>query len=208
MERFEERDGTSREELVQRVALMEQMIAEGRRTTGRYGWIFVLWGLVDLAGLGWERLQPGNLWVWPIVLGSGLVLQAVGITMVRSSGRPRETSAKERSIGAVWSMMGAALTLYVACAMVRGVTGDVSYVPAILITVGMAHAISANILRWKLQGVAAGLWWAAGVVSFFLRGDGLFWMVVAVMFFGLVGFGIVVMARERRCSSQAVARHA
>ena len=85
MERFEDRDGTSREDLLQRVALMEEMIAEGRRTTGRYGWIFVLWGLVDLAGLGWERLQPGNPWVWPVVLVSGIVLQFVGIAMVRSS---------------------------------------------------------------------------------------------------------------------------
>src|SRR5437868_5026038 len=179
MERFEDRDGTSREDLLQRVALMEEMIAEGRRTTGRYGWIFVLWGLVDLAGLGWERLQPGNPWVWPVVLVSGIVLQFVGIAMVRSSAGPRQTSAKERSIGVVWSMMGAALIMYVACAMVRGVTGDVSYVPAILIVIGMAHAISANILRWKVQGLVAGLWWAGAVASYFLRGDNLFWLVVA-----------------------------
>ena len=50
---MEREDGTTREELVQRVALMEEMIAEGRRITARYGWIFVLWGLTYFAAIGW-----------------------------------------------------------------------------------------------------------------------------------------------------------
>src|ERR1019366_9067886 len=83
-----ERDnGTTRDDLLQRVALMETMIAEGRRNTGRFGWIFVLWGLVCLGGDGWSYLQPHSVWVWPIVIGSGFVIQFVGIAMHRRRGR-------------------------------------------------------------------------------------------------------------------------
>jgi hypothetical protein len=52
MANFEAEDGTTRDDLVQRVALMEEMITEGRKSTVRYGWIFVLWG-ADRSGAGW-----------------------------------------------------------------------------------------------------------------------------------------------------------
>ena len=47
MAEFEQEDGMTRDDLVQRVALMEEMIAEGRRSTICFGWIFVLWGLIE-----------------------------------------------------------------------------------------------------------------------------------------------------------------
>ncbi len=31
-------------ELLGRLSMIEGMISEGRRTTGRWGWTFVLWG--------------------------------------------------------------------------------------------------------------------------------------------------------------------
>ena len=55
MAEFEQEDGMTRDDLVQRVALMEAMIAEGRQYTGRNAWIFVLWGLVDLTAWAWQN---------------------------------------------------------------------------------------------------------------------------------------------------------
>ena len=63
MANFEAEDGTKRDDLVQRVALMEEMIAAGRRSTLRFGWIFVLWGLIDLAPVGWQLVVPNSRWV-------------------------------------------------------------------------------------------------------------------------------------------------
>ena len=67
-------NGTSRNDLLQRIELMESMIVEGRQTTMRCGWIFVLWGLVDLAGMTWQLRPNHSRWVWPVSLGTGLVL--------------------------------------------------------------------------------------------------------------------------------------
>ena len=151
---------TSRDELLQRVALMETMIAEGRRNTGRFGWIFILWGLVCLSGVGGSYFWPQSYWVWPIVIGSGFLLQFLGIAMHRRSGHWPSDNTKSRSIAAVWRMMGIAIILYAAPAAVTHTIHQMAYIAAIFMFLGMAHAISAAILRWKVQGVVAGLWWA------------------------------------------------
>jgi hypothetical protein len=199
--------GTSREELLERVALMEAMICEGRRATCRYGWIFVLWGLVDLVGLAWQWEMPHSMLVWPVVIASGFLIQGLGFARMRRDARAGK-SVQGRSVGAVWSMMGAAVTLYVAGAMIRHLTWQVSYVAAILMMLGMAHAISAMILRWRAQAVVAAVWWAGGVAAYFVRANVLFGLVVAEMLLGLVAFGMYVMVLEHKRGTAAVAGHA
>jgi len=189
--------GATRDDLLQRIELMEEMIAEGRRTTTRCGWIFVLWGLVDLAGIGWQWLQP-SYWVWPVVLAAGLVLMLLG----RALQKPQPArcgNMQGRSIGAVWSMMGLATTLYVAAAMVRHLTWQYSYIAAIFMLVGLAHAISSVILGWRVQGVVAGLWWAGGIAMFFVRSSNDIYVIFPLeMFFGMVLFGLYAMMLDRR----------
>jgi hypothetical protein len=207
MQNMEPEGGTSREELLERVALMEAMISEGRRATCRYGWIFVLWGLVDLAGLAWQWEMPHSMWVWPVVIATGFAIQAIGFARMRR-GQPKRQSVQSRSVGAVWSMMGLAITLYVAAAMIRHMTWQISYVAAVLMLIGLAHATSAMILRWKVQGLVAGLWWAGGVATYFVKGELLLALVVTELFLGLVAFGLYVMFLERQRGSGAVTSHA
>jgi hypothetical protein len=188
----------TRDDLLQRVALMELMIAEGRQSTARFGWIFVLWGLVDLFGMGWQTLWHSN-WVWPVTLGSGLVLQFVCIALRRRSGNWCSTSLKSRSISAVWSMMGLAASLYCFTGIFSHQTEGAGYVAAIFMFVGLAHATSALILRWGVQGFVAAVWWAGGVASFFVHTYNAFlFLFCAEMLFGMVGFGLYAMLVENR----------
>ena len=209
MTNFESDNGASREDLVQRIALMETMIAEGRSATGRFGWIFVLWGLVDLTGMAWQWFQPSSHLVWPVTIGVGFVIQAVGLKLRRRAGvAPDTKSLQSRSIEAVWSMMGFGISLYCAAAIVRDVTWQSSYIAAVLMLVGLAHAVSAKILRWRAQGVVAAFWWAGALASYFLPGGLLYLLIVAEMLFGLVGFGLYAMMLERRRESGLVREHA
>ena len=41
-------------ELKDRLNLIETMIAEGRRTTESWGWVFVLWGLAYYVAIAWD----------------------------------------------------------------------------------------------------------------------------------------------------------
>jgi len=197
-----EQDGMKRDDLLQRIALMETMIAEGRRSTTRCGWIFVLWGLVVIAGMGWEWIRP-SYWIWPIVLSTGFVLLFV-VKALQGPAPARCANMQDRIIGAVWSMMGLATTLYVAAAMVRHLTWQYSYLAAIFMLVGLAHAISAVILRWRVQGVVAGLWWAGRIAMFFAHSSKeLFVIFPLEMFFGMILFGLYAMILDRREAAQA-----
>ena len=92
----EPESGASRDELLQRIALVETMIAEGRRSTARCGWIFVLWGLVDIAGVGWEKVQSNFDWIWPITLATGLAIQFLVMALrggAGTVGRPPSTTS-------------------------------------------------------------------------------------------------------------------
>ena len=86
---MESEDGTTREDLVQRVALMEAMIAEGRQSTARYGWMFVLWGLTYFVAMAWTVYLPLKDWAWPVCIGISVAISAIKVagTRVRTSVR-------------------------------------------------------------------------------------------------------------------------
>jgi hypothetical protein len=193
----ESEDGTTRDDLMQRLALMESMIAEGRRSTTRCGWIFVLWGLVDIGGMFWEWERP-SYWIWPTVLATGFAVMF--LIQARQKRRPAGcVNMQGRTINAIWSMMGLATTLYVAAGMVRHLAWQYSYIAAIFMMVGLAHAISAMVLRWRAQGLVAGLWWAGGIAMFFAHsGNEIFVIFPLEMFFGMVLFGLYGMMLDRR----------
>ncbi|MDP9051997.1 MAG: hypothetical protein M3O31_14955 [Acidobacteriota bacterium] len=190
-------DGTNRDDLIERLAMMERMIAEGRRSTTRCGWIFVLWGLVDIAGMLWQWERP-SYWIWPTVLVVGFALFFM-VRALEKRDRPRCANMEGRTIGAIWSMMGVATTLYVGAGIGRHLAWQYSFVAGIFMLVGLAHAISAMVLRWKVQGLVAGLWWAGAIAMFFAHSSNQMFVVFPLeMFFGMVLFGLYGMALERR----------
>jgi hypothetical protein len=192
-------NGKNRDELVQRLELMEAMIVEGRQTTMRCGWIFVLWGLVDLAGMGWQSLAHHSQWVWPVCLGTGVVLQVIGLALWKRD-RTRCQGARSRSVWAVWSMMSIAMIVYVGAAMATHFAWQYAYLAALLMIVGLAHAISAMILRWPVQGIVAGIWWAGAVAVFVCNSSrAANWIFLIEMCFGMIAFGLYVMFLEGRC---------
>src|ERR1017187_6753275 len=209
---FENEDGVTRDELVQRVELMASMIAEGRRFATRCGWIFALWGLVGLAATGLLFFVPDSNWVgqwaWPVCLVAGVVLTFVGRAL-----QAREQSCglniRSRTVEAVWGMMGLALAIYVSTAMVRHLTWQYSYIAALLIVGGMAHAISAFILRWRAQGVVAVIWWMGAIAVFFAHSQRDVQLVMFVeMGLGMTLFGLYAMMLHRGNGGGSVSKNA
>jgi hypothetical protein len=195
-------NGTSRDDLVQRIQLMEAMIAEGRSTTTRCGWIFVLWGLVDLAPIGWQLAEPNSRWVsqwcWPICLSVGVLLTLVGRAL-QDRGKHCTSGTRSRSIWAVWGIMGSAITLYFIAAMVKHLAWQYSFEAGILMMIGMAHGISSIILRWRVQGAVAAIWAMGSFATFFSRSwkdeTGIF---AFELVFGMIVFGLYAMWLDGR----------
>ncbi len=200
MAEFEREDGMTRDDLVQRVALMEAMIAEGRQYTGRNAWIFVLWGLVDLTAWAWQNYSPhfGGPWAWPVCLSLGAVLTLAGKMLQKSEKGYSSNDTCSRVMG-VWGMMGLAMGIYVASAMLTHFSWQYSYIAGLLMMLGMAHAISAMFLRWRMQGLVAAVYWAGGVAIFVCNS----WRATnAIMLFEMgivmILFGLYAMRREPR----------
>ena len=207
MTNMEREDGVTRDELVQRVALMEAMIAEGRRSTARWGWVFVMWGLVYFVAIGWSFYLPYKYWAWPVCAGIAI---AAGIVVKVRQKRAGNLigNIRSRSIESVWQGMGTAIMLYVATAIASHHAGSPAYVAAILFFIGLAHAISAMILRWAVQAAVAAIWWISGCAVFFVTSDQSVVIFLVASFFGMILFGLYAMWLERRRAAGMVQAHA
>ena len=154
---------TSTQELKGRLALIESMIAEGRRTTESWGWTFVLWGVAYYVAIAWAYWGNPAI-AWPVTMVTAGLITAL-IAMRRGSSHP-ETSLG-RSMWAVWVSLGISLFLFGVCSGFSG-HGDQNVVVSVIATMlGMANATSSLTLRWKPQFACAVVWWAAAVVSLF-----------------------------------------
>src|ERR1039458_8565260 len=78
-------ENTNQLDLNDRLSLIETMIAEGRRTTERWGWTFVLWGVAYYVAMAWAAWGGyGNL-AWPVTMISAALLTALPISRRRQS---------------------------------------------------------------------------------------------------------------------------
>jgi hypothetical protein len=203
----ETESGTTRDDLLQRVALMETMIAEGRRSTARFGWIFLMWGLLYFAAIGWEMFLPAAKFAWPVCIILGIVTVRVWKLRQRRSGLG-DQNPRSRSISAVWAAMGIAISLYVGSAALSHHIAQPEVNAAVLFFLGLAHAASAMILRWRVQGAVAAIWWSGGIAVFFAPASASVVIFLIATFFGMILFGAYAMMLERRRSSGLVEHHA
>lgn len=194
-------DDESRESLAHRIDLVAAMIAEGKNSTARRGWIFVTWGLVYIVAIMWNWFLPQKEWAWPICIALGLVTIILGRARHRHLNNSESTQS--RSIDAVWGWFGKAVLLYVIVAGASHHLQEPSYDAAILIFFGAAHAVSASILRWNLQKGVAILWFAGGAATFFVTPHTAVVIFLVATVLGLVCFGIYAMSIERRLSTGA-----
>ncbi|HXE08763.1 MAG TPA: hypothetical protein VN612_12760 [Acidobacteriaceae bacterium] len=188
-----------RDEIVARINLMETMIAEGRQATCQFGWIFVLWGLVDLSGMALQWERPNHWWNWPLAIGLGLVLQYAGFGLRRRSRGVCRPNTQSRAISAIWGMMGATLILFCFTAIFTHQSWGAGYLAAIFMTIGLAHTASGIILRWGVQFAVGAIFWAGGLACFFVNNERWFLYIFGLeMLFGMILFGIYAMILERR----------
>ena len=187
----------NRGELLQRLELMETMVAEGRRSTARAGWIFVLWGVVYFAAVGWCIFLPAPKLAWPVCIVAGVVILRMGKARQKRRSGSGE-SPQSRSIISVWQAMGVAVTLYAVGAALSHHITQPTYMAAILFFIGLAHATSAMILRWPAQGAVAAIWWVGGFASFFASNQVAGVIFLVATFFGQILFGLYAMMLERR----------
>ena len=185
---------TEERELKDRLSLIENMIAEGRRTTESWGWTFVLWGVAYYVAIGWATWGRSML-AWPVTM-----IAASGITGILASrmkhNRPDTTMG--RAIGGVWVALGVSIFLLMMSLAASGRLDANNSVAIVSAMLGMANATSSMILKWKMQFACAVVWWAATLIACFgSKSENAIAFLTAIFLCQIV-FGIYAMICESR----------
>src|SRR5215471_16342605 len=187
---------SNQDELQERLRLIEAMMAEGKRTTERWGWTFLLWGIGPLLAIAWAAYGPGGDWAWPVTLAVCILVNGVVVRLRKRGGSARTTAG--RSIGAVWACTGiTVLLLGFGTVASRSIDFRFLYVETFALA-AVAHATSAFILRWWPQFLAAMIWWIASFVAFYLPPARLQILAAVSLLLGNVMFGAWLTYRDWR----------
>jgi hypothetical protein len=187
-------DNSERQELNDRLSLIESMIAQGRRTTESWGWMFVLWGVAYYIAIFWTALGHSYL-AWPVTMTCACVLCGVLIS-IRKRSRPNTTIG--RALGSIWAGVGISMFLLFFSLGVSGRIDQHIMMACIGAMLGTANAASSMILKWKMQFACALVWWGLTVYACFGGGNALTITFLAAIFFCQIVFGVYAMMREAR----------
>jgi hypothetical protein len=186
-------DPTTEQELKERLGLIENMIAEGRRNTESWGWTFVLWGVAYYFAIAWSMLGHG-VWAWPVTTLIAAIVTFV-VASLKADDRPETTLG--RAIGSIWIALGISLfLLFVPLGLSGRLTDLHVFVAVISAILGMANGASALILRWKAQAACAVVWWVTAVATCFGTDAQCMILFLVAIFLCQIVFGIYGMIAE------------
>jgi hypothetical protein len=188
---------TTQKELLDRFAVIEHMIQEGRQTTESWGWLPLLWGTGQILAMFWSMhsSQP-PIFPWLIAMSACAVLSGF-IFWLRRRQQPARTTVG-RALSAVW--VGTTVSMFM-LGFVGGFTSALSYraILAVLVCLqGTGNFASGVILRWRLQTAVALLWWVAVPFMMLAPLPWTYWVFIVVTAIGEVLFGLYLMVVERR----------
>jgi hypothetical protein len=194
------------QELNERLTLIQDMIAEGRRTTQSWGWSFVLWGIAYFVAFGWAAWNHSNL-AWPVTMVAA-VLATWAVIWSRNQDRQKPDTTVSRAISSIWIAMGISMFVFL---FSLGASGRFDYhilVAAVGAMLGMANATSSLILKWKAQFACALVWWASAIVACFGNQAQTTYAFLLATFLCQIVFGIYGMLSEARKRKLYGASHA
>jgi hypothetical protein len=200
-------------ELAERVKLIEDMLAAGRRRTESWGWTFLLWGVAYFVAIAWATWGTGlSVWgvggrqlAWPATMIAAFLL-TIAIGMRRGRGEPETTIA--RAIISIWICVGVSMLLIFPALSIAGKLDQHGFVALVAAMLGVANGASGMILRWKMQIVCAVVWWATSVAACFGTDAQLTMVFLAALFLCQIVFGTYAMILESRRSRERGALHA
>ena len=182
------------DDLKERVALIEEMMAEGRRTTESWGWVFLLWGVAYCVAVLAGGLVKNPL-VWPVTMISACVLTGVLISMKR---KDQPHTKMGHAIGSIWIATGISMFLVFLSLGTSGRIDQHIMIAVLGAMLGSTNAASALILRWKMQFACAVVWWVCAVFACFGKGSQITAVFLTSIFFCQIVFGIYAMMQESR----------
>jgi len=191
------------QELTERLNLIESMIAEGRRSTTKWAWTIVLWGVAFLVAIAWSTgFFGGPIWgqrymAWPVTMvGTWMVNVLLAKRMSHAAKSPMTTM--KRAMISIWSAMGITMFVLLVPLGLSGRADQQVCVAVVTALLGTANAASGMLLKWPAQFGCAVVWWAAGAWSLFGTETQSLIAFLTAIFLCQIVFGIYAMILESR----------
>jgi len=185
-------------ELNERLKLIENMIAEGRRVTGSWGWTFVFWGVAYYVAIAWTALFHWP-WAWLVTMaGAWGVCWIIIRRKHKNMPERRPATTIGRAILSVWLAMGVSMGLLLPALGFSGRFNQNIFVAVVAAMLGVANGASGMIIRWKAQTWAAIVWWAATVAACFGTENQSTIVFLVAIFLCQIVFGGYAMSCESR----------
>jgi peptidoglycan/LPS O-acetylase OafA/YrhL len=200
-------------ELTERLELIESMIAEGRRSTTRWAWTIVLWGVALYVAVAWSSgLFGGPIWgrhymAWPVTMVGAWVLNWALATRMRQSAKAPMTTVR-RAIVSVWLAMGISMFALLLPLGLSGKADQQVCLAVVMTLLATANAASGILLKWKAQIACAVVWWLASAACLFGSATQSLIAFLAAIFFCQFVFGIYAMILESRAQRRQGAANA
>jgi hypothetical protein len=199
-------EAIDRNELQDRLQVIESMIAEGRRKTESWGWTFVLWGVIYYVAIFWSTwsvqmwswptsLFAGYQWAWPITTFSGAALT---ILIGTRTGKGQPNTAIGMAITSIWSAMGISMILLFPALGLSGRIDHHSFIAIVAAMLGMANGACGLILKWRAELACALVWWATSVAVCFGSEQQVITLFLIAIFLAQIVFGIYAMRLDAR----------
>jgi hypothetical protein len=210
-------DQVSERDLNERLSLIENMIAEGRRSTESWGWVFLLWGAAYFIAIAWASAGHGlSVWgsayaelggvrtglAWPVTM---MVAVIVTLAIGLRKGRTPTGTTVVRAIVSVWVSAGISMLLLFPALGLSGRLDQHTFVAIVAAMLAVSNSASGMILRWKAQMMCAIVWWITSAVACF----GTVAQVTAAFLIGVflcqIVFGTYAMILESRRNRREIA---
>lgn len=196
----------SRADLLERLTVLEHMVNEGRRSTEKWGWNFILWGIAPLLALFWQIHWPHPNWSWPVMMTLAAAITAT-VSSRHDAREPKPDNAVHRALSSVWAVSGSSIFLYIVVAALSHHADDLrAFLATLFILLAIPNTVSAAVLRWRTQYLVSGMWWCAVVMAFFAPISWEIPIYVIALLVGNVAFGIYLSIIERRSTNNGYAR--
>jgi len=190
------------QELKDRLSLIENMIAEGRRTTGTWAWTFVFWGVAYYVAILWTAFNHWP-WAWLVTMMVAWVLcWAIIRRKVGSQPERKPSTTVGRAIFSVWIAMGVSLSLLLPALAFSGRFNQNIFVAVVAAMLGFANGASGMMIRWKAQIATAIVWWVATVAACFGTENQSIIVFLIAIFLCQIVFGVYGMILESRVRRQ------
>ena len=186
------------QDLKDRLSLIETMIAEGRRSTGSWGWTFVFWGIAYYVAIAWTAWNHWP-WAWLVTMMSAWALcWAIIQRKQKSQLKQKPGTTMGRAIFSIWVAMGVSMALLLPALGLSGRFNQHIFVAVVAAMLGTANGASGMIIRWKAQIASAFVWWAAAVAACFGSNNQCTIVFLVAIFFCQIVFGGYAMVCEAR----------